>query len=126
MKKLKCIDLIEMNGNSVADCVQYLSCNTSTLLEQPLLLYIMVTGVWSECNIFVCYLCTGNLCIFIVFVMCENTDITCFDVIPVDYHIVVSLCCTVLVKKSQGMQQLMYNYPVPYASDTLEVQLLAL
>jgi hypothetical protein len=42
--------------------------NISTLLEQPLLLYITVTGVWSECDIFVCYLCTGNWCMFIVFV----------------------------------------------------------
>jgi len=58
-------------------------------------------------------LCTGNWCIFIVFVMCENTDITCLNVIPVDYHIVVSLWCSVLVIKSQRMQKLMYNYSVP-------------
>jgi hypothetical protein len=58
--------------------------------------------------------------------MCENTDITWFYVIPVDFHIVVSICCTVLVMKSQGMQQLMYNCSVPYASVTLQVQLLAL
>ena len=115
-----------MNGNSVADCFQYFFCNTSKLLEQPLVLYIMVTGVWSECDIFVCCLCTGNWCIFIVFVMCLNTDITSFDVIPVDCHIVVSLWCTVHVEKSHGMQQLMYNYSVPHASVTLEVQLLAL
>ena len=100
----------------------------STLLEKPLLLYIIVTGVWSECNIVVCYLCTGNWCIIIVFVMCENTDITWLDVPPVNYHIVVSLCCTVLVIKPQGMQQLMYNYSVLNASKyaTLQVQLLAL
>ena len=85
---------------------------TSTLLEQPLLLYIIVIGVCSECNIFVCYLCTGNWSIFIVFVMCENTDITLFDVLPVDCYIVVSLWYIVLVKKSQGMQQLMYNCSV--------------
>jgi hypothetical protein len=32
-----------------------------------------------------------------------NTDITWFDVVPVDSHIVVSICCTVHVIKSQGM-----------------------
>jgi len=82
---------------------------TSTLLEQPLLLYIIVAGVWSESNIFVCYLCTGNWFIFIVFDICENTDITWFDVLPVDCYKVVSLWCIVLVPKSQGMHQLMYN-----------------
>jgi hypothetical protein len=61
-----------------------------------------------------------------MFVMCANIDITCFDVLPVDYHIVVSVCCTVHVKKSQCMQQLMYNYSAPYAAVALEVQLLAL
>ena len=107
-------------------CIQNLFWNTSTFLEQPLLLYIIVTGVWSKCNIFVCYLCTGNWCIFIVFVMCENTDITWLYVLPVDCHIVVSVCCTVLVIKSQGMQQLMYNCSMPYASIALEVELLSL
>jgi hypothetical protein len=58
--------------------------------------------------------------------MCENTDITLFDVLPVNYHMVVSLCCTVLVVKSQSMQQLMYNYCVPNATAALEGQLLAL
>jgi hypothetical protein len=58
--------------------------------------------------------------------MCENTDITLLYVLPVDCHIVVSLCCTVHVKKSQCMQELMYNYSGPYASVALEVQLLAL
>jgi len=81
-----------MNGNSGPNCVQNIFCNTSTLLEQPLLLYIIVTGVWSECNIFVCYLCTGNWCIFVMFVMCENTDITWFDVLTVDCYKVVSVC----------------------------------
>jgi hypothetical protein len=63
-----------------------------------------------------------------MFVMWENNDITFFDVIPVDCHIVVSLCCTVLVPKPQCMQQLMYNYSVMYASKSaaLQVQLLAL
>ena len=112
----------------VRNCIQNLFQNTSTFLEQPLLLYIIVTGVWSECNIFVCYLCTGNWCIFIVFVMCENTDITWLDVSPVDCHIVVSVWYPVLVKKPQGMQELMYNYSSTYTpkSATLQVQLLAL
>jgi len=112
MKSWMFIDVIKMNGNSGSNCVQNLFHNTSTLLEQPLLLYMIVTGVWSECNIFVCYLCTGNWCIFIVFVMCENTDITWLNVFPVDCYIVVSLWYIVLVKKSQGMQQLMYNCSV--------------
>ena len=71
-------------------------------------------------------MCTGNWCIFIMFVMCANTDITWLYVLPVDCHIVVSVCCTVHVKKSQWMQQLMYNYSLIYASVTLEVQLLGL
>ena len=62
-----------MIGNAGPNFVQNIFCNTSMLLEQPLLLYIIVTGVWNECNIFVCYLCTGNWCIFIVFVTCEDT-----------------------------------------------------
>jgi len=115
-----------MIRNAVPNCIQNLFHNTSTLPEQPLLLYIIVTGVWSECNIFVCYLCTGDWCIFIGFVMCENTDITWFDVLPVDCHIVVSVCYTVLVMKSQGMQQLMYNCSMSYAFTTLEVELLPL
>ena len=63
-----------------------------------------------------------------MFVMCENTDITWFDVLTVDCHIVVSICYPVLVIKSQGMQKLMYNYSVLNASKsaTLQVQLLAL
>ena len=130
MKRWVFIDVIKMKVNSGPNCGQHLFHNTSTLLEQPLLLYIIVTGVWSECNIFVCYLCTGNWCIFIMFVMCENTDITWLDVLPVDCHIVVSICCTVLVPKSQGMQQLMYNCPQLKASRSrfvwTEVQLLAL
>jgi len=70
--------------------------------------------------------CTGNWCLFIIFVTCANIDITWFDVLPVDYHIVVSVCCTVHVKKSHCMQQLMYNYSVQHASVALEVQVLAL
>jgi hypothetical protein len=50
---------------------------------------------------------TGNWCIFIVFVMCENTDITWLDVLPFHCNIIVSVWCAVLVMKSQGMQQLM-------------------
>jgi hypothetical protein len=53
---------MRINGNSGPNCVQNIFCNITTLLEQPLLLYIIVTGVWSECNICVCYLCTGNWC----------------------------------------------------------------
>ena len=60
----------------------------------------------------------------------RNTDITSFDVLPVDCHIVVSVCFTVLVIKSQVMQQLMYNCPKSEAPISrcagLEVQLLAL
>jgi len=119
---MTCPDYIKLCTN----CVQNLFHNTSMLLEQQLLLYIIVTAVCSKCNIFVCYLCTGNWCIFIVFVVCENTHITWFDVVPVDCHIVISICCTVLVPKPQSMQQLMYNYSMPYASEGLEVQLLAL
>ena len=126
MKRCMFIHVIKMNGI----CVQNLFHNTSTLLEQPLLLYILVTVVCSECNIFVCYLFTGNWCIFIMFVICENTDITWFDVLPVDCHIVVSICYPVLVKKSQGMEQLMYNCPQLKALRSrfvwTEVQLLAL
>ena len=62
MKRWLFIDVIKMNGNSDPNFVQNLFHNTSTLLEQPLLLYIIVTGVCSECNIFACYLCTGNWC----------------------------------------------------------------
>jgi hypothetical protein len=112
MERWKFIDVIKMNCNLGPNCVQNLFHNPSTFLEQPLLPCIIVTGVCSECNIFVCYLCTGNWCIFTMFVMSENTDITSYYVLPVDGHIVVSLCCTVLVIKSQGMQELVYNYPV--------------
>ena len=115
-----------MNGNLGTNCIQNIFCNISTLLEQPLLLYIIVTGVWSECNIFVCYLCTWNWFILIMFVMCENTNFTCYYVIPADGHIVVSVCCTVHVVKSQGMQQLMYNCAHFQTAVGLEVQLLAL
>ena len=113
-------------GNAGQNCVQNIFCNTSKLLEQPLLLYIIVTAVWSECNIFVCYLCKGNWCIFIVFVVCENTDSTWLNVIPVDCHIVVSICSTLLVEKSQSVQQLMYNCTHWQTSVALEVELLAL
>jgi len=126
MKKLNFIDVIKINGNVVPNCVQNLFCNTRTLPEQPLLQYIIVTLVWSESDILVCSVCTGNWCIYIMFVMCSNTDIALFDVIPVDYHIVVSVCCTVHVPKSKCMQHLMYNYSVPNASIALEVQLLGL
>jgi hypothetical protein len=61
-----------------------------------------------------------------MFVMCENTNITWYYIIPKNYHIVVSVCCTVHVKKSQCMQQLMDNYSVRKASVALEVQSLAL
>jgi len=115
-----------MNVNSGPNCVQNIFCNTSTLLEQPLLLNIIVTGVWSECNIFVCCFSTGNWCIFVMFVMCENNDITFRYIIPVDCHIVVPVCCTLLVPKSQCMQQLVYNCCVRKAFVGLQVQLLAL
>ena len=128
MEKWKFIDGIKMNGNSGQNCVQNIFCNTSRLLEQPLLLYIIVIVVCSECNICVCYLCTGNWCIFIVFVMCDNTVITSYYILPVDCNIFISLWYTVLVIKPQGMKELMYNYSVNYASKmaALEVQVLAL
>jgi len=64
---------------------------------------------------------------FIVIVMYENNDITFFDVLPVDCHIVVPLRYTLLVIKSQRMQELMYNYSVIYASKSAgpQVYLLA-
>ena len=64
MKKLKFIGVFKINCNLLPNFVQNIFCNTSTLLEQPLLLYITVTVVWSECDIFVCSVCTGNWCIF--------------------------------------------------------------
>jgi len=112
-ERLKFIDVFKMTANSVPNCVQNLFCNTSTLLVQPLLLYIIETVVRSECNIFVCSVYTGNWCMFIMFVMCANIDITLSDVLPVDCHIVVSVFCSVHVEKSQCVQQLMYNYSVP-------------
>ena len=112
-ERLKFIDVFKMTVSSVPNGVQNIFCNTGTLLVQPLLLYIIVTVVRSECDIFVCSVCTGDWCMFIKFVMCANTDITWSDVLPVDCHIVVSVCCTVHVEKSQCMQQLMYNYSVP-------------
>jgi len=126
MKKLNFIDVIKINGNLVSNCVQNLFCNTRTLPERPLLEYIIVTVVCSERDIFVCSVCTGNWCIFIMCVMCANIDITWLYVPPVDCHIVVSVCCTVHVPKSQCMQQLMYNCSVPNASIALEGQWLAL
>jgi len=112
-ERLKFIDVFKMTVSSVPNGVQNIFCNTGTLLVQPLLLYIIVTVVRSECDIFVCSVCTGDWCMFIKFVMCANTDITWSDVLPVDCHIVVSVCCTVHVEKSQCMQQLMYNCSVP-------------
>ena len=110
--------------------MQNLFCNTSTLPEQPLQLYIIVPVVCSECDIFVCSVCTGNWCIFIMCVMCANTDITWLYVLPVDCHIVVSVCCTVHVPKSQCMQQLVFNCPQLEAPISrcagFEIQLLAL
>ena len=116
--------------NAVPNCVQNLFCNISTLLEQPLLLSVIVTVVCSECDIFVCFVCTGYWCIFIMFVMCANSDITCLYVIPVDCHIVVSVSCTLLVIKTQCMQQLVFNCPQSEAPSSrcagFEIQLLAL
>ena len=53
MKSWMFIDVIKINGNLGPNFVQKFFHNTSTLLEQPLLLYIIVTGVCSECKIFV-------------------------------------------------------------------------
>ena len=58
--------------------------------------------------------------------MCENTDITWLNILPVDGHIVVSLWYTVHVPKPQGMQELMYNYSIQKTSVSLEVQVLTL
>jgi hypothetical protein len=99
-------------------------CNICTLLEQPLLMYIIVTGVWIECN--VCVLFVQRELVHLCCVTCENTNITWYYVIPKNCHIVVSVCCTVHVKKSQCMQQLMDNCSVRKASVALQVQLLAL
>ena len=55
---------------ALSNCIQNLFCNKSTLLEHTLLLHIIVAVVFSECDIFVCSVCTGNWCIFIMFVMC--------------------------------------------------------
>jgi len=103
-----------------------LSCNIGNLLELSFVLYKIATVLWSECDIFVCSLCTGNWCIFCLFVMCANIDITWNDVSPVDCHIVVSVWRIVHVIKSQCMHQLMYNISVKQAFVTLEVQFLAL
>jgi hypothetical protein len=72
----------------------------------------------------ICALGTGAslLCLLLV----KTLDITWYYVLPVDCHVVVSLCCTLLVIKSQCMQQLMGNCSVRKASVALEVQLLAL
>jgi len=59
-------------------------------------------------------------------VTCENTNITWYYVIPKNCNIVVSVCCTVHVKKSQCMQQLMDNCSAHKASVGLQVQLLVL
>ena len=45
---LKITYVIKMTVNAGPNCVKKLFCNTSTLVEQPLLLYIVVTVVWSE------------------------------------------------------------------------------
>jgi len=120
------MEVIKINGNLVPNFVQNLFWNSRTFPEQPLLQYIIATLVCSECDIFVFSVCTGNWCIFIMCVRCAKSNITCLYVIPVDYHIFVSVCCTLHVPKPQCMQQLMYNCSVMYASVTLEVQLLAL
>jgi len=76
--------------------------------------------------IFVCSVCTGNWRIFNMYVMCANTDVTFLYVFPINYYIVASVCCTVLVPKSQCMQQLVYNFGHSQTSVSLEVQFLAL
>ena len=95
-------------------CILLLHCSVSKWLTLP----------DGHC-IFVCYLCTGA---YLLCFMCENTDITWLYVLPVDCHIVVSICCTCLVIKSQGMQQLMYNCAMRNAliQAALDVQSLAL
>jgi hypothetical protein len=61
-----------------------------------------------------------------VFVTFEGIVITCFYVIPVDCHKVVSVRGTLHVIKSQSMQELMYNYAMGHTSAALEVQVLTL
>jgi hypothetical protein len=126
IKKWKFIDVIKMIGNSVTKFYPNYFLQYQHVVWTAITAVHNETGVWSECNICVCSVCTGNRCVFILFVMCENTDITWFDVLPINSHIVVSIYCTVLVEKSQGMQQLMYNCALWQTSVALEVQFLAL
>jgi hypothetical protein len=105
----------------VPNCDQNIFCKTSTFLEQPLLLYVIVTVVWSGCNIFV-----YRELVHLYYITCKNTDITWYYVLPQNSHIVVSVWCTLLVPKSQCMQELVYNYSTRKASVAVEVQILAL
>jgi hypothetical protein len=82
----------------------------------------IVDGVCIKSKI-LCVLCAQGRGVFL---LCENIHITCFYVSTVNYHVVVSLCCTLHVPKSQCMQQLIYNYFLPNASIAMEVQFLAL
>ena len=108
----------------------FIFCNTSTLLEQPLLLYIIVTGVWSECNIFVCYLCvicalgTGAFLLCLLCVKTLTLPGSMFSQLIVTKSSL--FVCTLLVPKSQGMQELVYNCAYRQTSVALQVQLLVL
>ena len=61
-----------MIRNSGPNCVQNVFCNTNTLLEQPLLLHIIVTGVWSECNIFVLFVHRELVHLYSVCYLCQH------------------------------------------------------
>jgi len=65
-ERLKFIDVFKMTVSSVLNCVQNIFCNTRTLFVQPLLLYIIVTVVWSECNIF-CVFCVHRELVLIYY-----------------------------------------------------------
>ena len=58
---------------AVPNCIQNVFCNTSTLLEQPLLLYVIVTVVFSECDIFLCVLCAQATGAYLLCLLCVQT-----------------------------------------------------
>jgi hypothetical protein len=61
-----------MNENSGPNCVQNYLCNTSTLFEQPLLLYIIVTG--CEVNVIsVCVICAQETGAYLLCFLCVKT-----------------------------------------------------
>jgi hypothetical protein len=120
-KKLMFIDIFKIPGKMGQNSIQNIFCNTCTLLEQPWLTYT----VWSKCNV-LCVLCAQGTGASLLFVTRENTDSTWFDVLPVDCDVVVSVWYSVLVYKSQNIQQQAYNCARFQTSVALEVNFLAL